>query len=191
MNGFRVLLWMILVSLPGWLAQPAFAASAASFYDLAGEGINGKKVSLSEFRGNVTLVVNTASRCGFTSQYKELQEIYDRYKSKGFVVIGFPSNDFAGQEPGSNAEIKKFCDLNYKIRFPMMAKGKVIGSGKQPAYEFLTRNAPVKGEVSWNFEKFLIARDGRVAGRFDPATSPLDQKLVTKVEALLADKKQK
>lgn len=170
-------------------APPAGSAASKSFFEHQAESIGGKAVKMSEYKGQVVLVVNTASRCGFTGQYKDLQSLYEKYKSRGFVVVAFPSNDFAAQEPGSNSDIKKFCDLNYKVRFPMMAKGKVIGPDKQPVYRFLVENSPVKGEVSWNFEKFLVDRQGRVVGRFDPAVSPGDPKLVTQLETLLAARK--
>lgn len=158
----------------------------AGFYDFPAEAIDGKKVELKGYKGKVALVVNTASRCGFTEQYKDLQATYEKYKSKGFVVLAFPSNDFAMQEPGSNAEIKKFCDLNYRVKFPMFAKGKVIGPAKQPVYKFLTEGKKFGGEISWNFEKFLVNKDGEVVARFDPAVSPADPKVTGRIEELLS-----
>lgn len=167
------------------IVTPGSWAAPASLFDYSAEGITGKPVKLKTWKGQVALVVNTASRCGLTGQYKDLQTLYDKYKARGFVVLGFPSNDFGAQEPGSNQEIKKFCDLNYKVKFPLMAKGKVTGPDKQPVYRFLVDNAPVKGDVSWNFEKFLVDREGRVVGRFDPSVSPVDPKLLAQLEALL------
>jgi glutathione peroxidase len=158
----------------------------AGLYGFSVESINGKKVDLNEYKGKVALVVNTASRCGFTEQYKDLQGTYEKYKSKGFVILAFPSNDFAMQEPGSNAEIKKFCDLNYRVKFPMFAKGKVLGPAKQPVYKFLTEGKKFGGEISWNFEKFLVNRDGEVVARFDPAVSPADPKVTGRIEELLS-----
>lgn len=155
-------------------------------YGFSVEAIDGKLVDLARYKDKVALVVNTASRCGFTDQYKDLQALYERYKTKGFIVLGFPSNDFAMQEPGSNSEIKKFCDLNYKVKFPMFSKGKVIGPAKQPVYKFLTGSARFSGEISWNFEKFLVSRSGDVVARFEPAVSPLDPKVTAGIEKWIA-----
>lgn len=172
------------------LASAAHGAKGnAGLYDFSVEAIDGKKVDLSGFKGKVAMVVNTASRCGFTDQYKDLQATYDKYKSRGFVILGFPSNDFAMQEPGSNAEIKKFCELNYRVKFPMFAKGKVLGPAKQPVYKFLTEGKQFAGEVTWNFEKFLVNGKGEVVARFDPAVSPVDPKVTGKIEELLSTRK--
>ncbi|MCM0606152.1 MAG: glutathione peroxidase [Xanthomonadaceae bacterium] len=156
-------------------------------YEFEVEAIGGKKVALKEYKGKVTLIVNTASKCGLTPQYKGLQEVYDKYKGKGFEILGFPSNDFMGQEPGTDAEIKDFCTNNYKISFPLFHKNKVKGDDKQPLYKFLVSNSPTDkdAEISWNFEKFLIAKDGTIAARFSPKTEPTDEKIIQKIESLL------
>ena len=160
-------------------------ASAKTFYDLTATGNDGKPVSLKTFEGKTVLVVNVASRCGYTPQYKGLQAVYEKYKGKGFVVVGFPSNDFGQQEPGTDAEIKKFCDLNYKIGFPLMKKAEVTGDKKQPVYQWLTKETKFPGEVSWNFEKFLVNKKGEVVGRFKSATAPESPELQAAIEKAL------
>lgn len=162
-------------------------ANLPSFFTLSAKSIEGKEVPFSEYTGKVVMVVNVASRCGFTSQYKELQELYLKYKDKGFVILGFPSNDFGQQEPGTDQEIKSFCDLNYKVTFPMMTKGPVKGESLQPVYKYLTVDAGpgMGGAVLWNFEKFIINRRGQPIERFRSQTSPMSPKVVELVEKLL------
>lgn len=164
-------------------AQSAHAASG--FYALQAQDIDGKNVPLSQYAGKVAVVVNTASKCGYTPQYKDLEALYEKYKAKGLVVLGFPSNDFGAQEPGSNAEIKKFCDLTYKVKFPLFAKNPVKGAEKQPIYKYLTDATDQKGEVAWNFEKFLVDKNGTVVGRYKSAVTPLNSDLEKNVEKLL------
>jgi len=158
--------------------------STQNFYTLEAPGIDGHKEPLSKYAGKVTLVVNTASECGFTPQYKGLQELYTKYKDKGFVVLGFPSNDFGSQEPGSNTEIKKFCELKYKTTFPLFSKDVVKGPQKQPVYKFLTENAPEKGEISWNFEKFLVDKKGNIVARFKSKIEPMSPEITSKIEEM-------
>jgi len=155
---------------------------------LAGEmkKIDGSKVDLADYAGKVVLVVNVASRCGYTGQYSGLQSLYEKYKDKGLVILGFPANDFGAQEPGSDADIKEFCSTRYGVTFPMFSKITVKGAGKAPLYQTLTESADPKGEVSWNFEKFLIGKDGAVIGRFKSGVAPDDAKLVQAVETALA-----
>ena len=155
---------------------------------LAGEmkGIDGKPVDLAAYKGKVVLVVNVASRCGYTGQYAGLQKLYDSQKDKGLVILGFPANDFGAQEPGSDAQIAEFCSSKYGVTFPMFAKITVKGPDKAPLYKSLTEAADPKGEVSWNFEKFLIGKDGAVIGRFKSGVAPDDAKLVQAIEAALA-----
>jgi glutathione peroxidase len=162
-------------------------ATSHSFYDLRVKTLSGEDVSLERFRGKVALVVNTASNCGFTSQYKGLEELYQKYKERGFVVLGFPSNDFGGQEPGSNAEIKQFCELKYRTTFPMFEKNAVSGDDKQPAYKFLTELSASEfhGDPGWNFVKFLVDKNGTVIGRFSSMTSPAGGKIERAIEAAL------
>jgi glutathione peroxidase len=167
---------------------PAKAPSktAQGLYALQTTNIDGETVSLGQYTGKVALVVNTASQCGFTPQYQGLEAVYQKYKDKGLVVLGFPSNDFGSQEPGSNSDIKTFCEKNYRITFPLFGKDKVTGAEKQPVYKFLTAATDGKSEeVSWNFEKFLINKDGKVVGRFKSSTAPTDEKLQKQIESLL------
>ena len=155
---------------------------------LSGEmkGIDGKAVDLAAYKGKVVLVVNVASRCGYTGQYAGLQKLYDAHKDKGFLILGFPANDFGAQEPGTDGQIAEFCSSKYGVTFPMFSKITVKGADKAPLYKALTADADPKGEVSWNFEKFLIGKDGKVAGRFKTRVSPDDAALVGAIEAALA-----
>ncbi len=164
---------------------PLCTAEGPGFFSLKAKGIDGKEVDLSVYRGKVVMVVNTASRCGYTGQYKELQQLQAQYEKRGFTVLGFPSNDFAGQEPGTNEQIKSFCELNYKVTFPLFSKAPVTGEGKQPVYRFLTEGRP---EVGWNFEKFVIDRKGQLAGRFLSKIEPMSKEVIATVEAALAQK---
>jgi glutathione peroxidase len=149
--------------------------------------MNGKDVPLSSYSGKVLLIVNVASRCGYTPQYKGLEEIYEKYKNQGFEILAFPCNDFGGQEPGSDEEIKTFCELNYNVSFKLFDKIKVVGSDKSPLYAFLTNNSAVEtGEIKWNFEKFLIDKKGNVVSRFRSKVKPESEEIVKAVEAELA-----
>jgi glutathione peroxidase len=160
---------------------------ASSVHEFSVQTIDGKKVSLKDYSGKALLIVNTASRCGYTPQYKGLEALYRKYKGQGLVVLGFPSNDFGGQEPGTNAEIKTFCETKYQVSFPLFGKGPVSGGGIQPLFAYLTKDADPQsaGEVQWNFEKFVIDRKGRLVQRFRSATTPEDGKLAAAVEKAL------
>jgi glutathione peroxidase len=162
--------------------------TAKSAYDFAVVDVEGKPAKLADYKGKVALIVNTASKCGYTGQYRDLQALYAKYKDKGFVVLGFPSNDFGGQEPGTNKEIKTFCETNFNVKFPLFDKGPVIGSAKQPLYKFLTEEAgeTYKGEIGWNFEKFLVDKKGRVVGRYKSDVKPSDVALTKVLESNLA-----
>jgi len=150
--------------------------------------IGGETVSLNEYKGKVLLIVNTASRCGFTPQYQGLEELYQRYKDRGLVVLGFPANNFMGQEPGSNEEIKSFCELKYKTTFPMFAKTSVKGADINPLFKYLTETQPFKGPVTWNFNKFLVDGNGQLIARFDSRAKPLDPMVIAAVEKALGQK---
>jgi glutathione peroxidase len=153
------------------------------------KSIDGKDVDLATYKGKVVLFVNVASRCGYTSQYEGLQKLFDTYAKDGLVVIGVPANNFGMQEPGTNDEIQKFCTTNYKVTFPMMAKVSVKGDDCTPLYKTLTaKETGIEGDVKWNFEKFLIGRDGKVAGRFKSGVEPMGDELVAAVKAALAKK---
>ena len=161
---------------------------AQSFFDLSAFDLENKEIKFSDYKGKVVLVVNTASGCGFTSQYEGLQELNTKYKSQGLVVLGFPSNDFRGQEPLSNQEIKTFCKMKYNVDFQLFAKNPVTGEKKQPVYKFLTENdSEMKGEVDWNFEKFLVGKDGKIKSRYGSWTSPTSTKITEKIEELLKE----
>ncbi len=156
-----------------------------SFFELKTNRLDGTPVALAEYKGKVVLVVNTASRCGHTPQYEGLQALHAALEKKGLVVMGFPSNDFGKQEPGTAEEIRKFCSLQYNVTFPMMEKVKTKGEGQSPVYAFLTRKHDVP---SWNFHKFLVGRDGRVRAAFSSATQPDDEALRAAIDAALAEK---
>lgn len=177
--------WLLVV-LGGLLMQVSHASGADSVYAHKIKSIDGKEIDLSTYKGKTLLIVNTASQCGYTKQYDGLEALYRKYKSKGFVVLGFPSNDFGGQEPGSNEEIKQFCQTKFNVDFPLFSKGPVKGAEKQPLFETLTSNAPEKGEIKWNFEKFLVSPQGKVVGRFDSKVTPEDPKLLRAIETHLA-----
>ena len=166
----------------------AMVSHAEAATPLAGEmkGIDGKPVDLGSYKGKVVLVVNVASRCGYTGQYAGLQKLYDAHKDKGLVILGFPANDFGAQEPGSDADIAQFCSTKYGVTFPMFSKITVKGPDKSPLYKALTESAEPKGEVGWNFEKFLIGRDGSVVGRFKSGVAPDSAELAKAIEAELA-----
>ncbi|WP_144496892.1 glutathione peroxidase [Bacillus toyonensis] len=157
-------------------------------YDFSAETITGEDKSLKDYKGKALLIVNVASKCGFTPQYKGLQEVYDKYKDQGLEILGFPCNQFGGQEPGTEADITSFCELNYGVNFPMFAKVDVKGDKAHPLYTYMTEQAPgllgMKA-VKWNFTKFLIGKDGKVVGRFAPQTKPVD--LEVEIEKVLGE----
>ena len=167
---------------------PLMAAKTTSLYDFTMDDIDGKPVNLNQYRGKVLLVVNTASLCGNTPQYTDLESIYERYHDKGFEVLAFPANNFGQQEPGTNAEIKGFCLTKYSVSFPLFSKISVKGSDKHPLYRYLTEQSPFPGEVEWNFQKYLVDRSGNVVGRFHHRTKPLSPEIVQEVERVLASK---
>jgi glutathione peroxidase len=170
-----------------WLGSTAATAFAASeLYTLPLKTIDGAAGDLSAYRGKTLLIVNTASKCGYTRQYKELQKLFEKYRDRGLVVLGFPSNDFGGQEPGTDAEIKTFCQTKFAVKFPLFAKAPVTGENKQPVFKFLTTHGPTTGEVEWNFEKFLVTADGEVKARFGSSVAPEDNALRTAIESTLA-----
>ncbi len=158
-----------------------------SIYDYSAEDIKGKLVSLKEYQGHVLMIVNTASKCGFTPQFAELEALHRKYKDRGFAVLGFPCNQFKEQDPGDNEEILAFCQLNYGVTFPMFAKIDVNGEHTHPLFKYLREAASDTSDnaIEWNFTKFLVDRTGEVAGRFAPSVTP--SSLGERVEALLGD----
>jgi len=161
-----------------------------SIYEFNVSRIDGTVTNLMEYKGKVLLIVNVASKCGFTGQYAGLQKLYSTYKDRGLVVVGFPANDFLGQEPGSNKEIAEFCSLKYHVTFPMFEKIVVTGGEMHPLYRYLTEkttNPEFSGKISWNFNKFLIGRDGRILARFGSRTEPEDKDVIAAVEKALGE----
>lgn len=159
-------------------------------YDIPLTTLAGQPGSLGDFAGKALLVVNVASKCGLTPQYAGLEQLHERYADRGFSVVGFPCNQFGGQEPGSAEEIQEFCSATYGVTFPMFAKIEVNGPGRHPVYAELTETADADGtagDIQWNFEKFLVAPDGRVVGRFRPRVEPTDDAVVAAIEAQLPD----
>jgi glutathione peroxidase len=157
-------------------------------YSFSMKTIDGKDKPLSEYKGKVLLIVNVASKCGNTPQYKGLELIYEKYKDRGFVVLGFPANNFLWQEPGTNDEIKQFCTLNYNVTFDMFSKISVKGSDQDSLYQYLTKDSPVPGAVTWNFQKYLVDRRGNVVEKFAPKTKPEEKEVIDKIEQLLSEK---
>ncbi len=167
------------------LASCSSSAKQQNFHDFTVQTIDGKEIPLSQFKGKKVLVVNVASKCGLTPQYKDLQALYDKYGSDNFVIVGFPANNFLEQEPGTNEEIQEFCSLNYGVTFPMMAKIDVVGEHIAPVYKWLTQeseNGVANVEVTWNFQKFLIDEDGNWVASYPPKTSPADEQIITWIE---------
>lgn len=161
---------------------------ASTVHDFTLNSIDGQPVALSQFKGKVALIVNVASRCGFTPQYAGLEALYRKYKDQGFVVLGFPANNFMGQEPGTNEEIKEFCSRKYNVTFPMFAKISVKGSDQAPLYRFLTDkklHPNTGGDIRWNFTKFLVDRNGKVIARFGSTVSPDSKEMIRAIEAAL------
>ena len=184
---------LALVPLFAMAAPLAFGADdkAAGPLQFTVKDIDGKDFDLSQYKGKVVLMVNVASRCGNTPQYKQLEEMYGKYKEQGFVVLGFPANEFGKQEPGTNEQIKEFCTSTYKVDFPMFSKIVVKGDGQADLYKFLTSketDPKFAGPITWNFEKFLIGRDGQVVARFTPKTKPDAPAVVKAIEMELEKK---
>ena len=157
--------------------------------DVTANRLDGSRASLSAFEGSVVLIVNVASKCGFTPQYAGLQSLYERYRERGFEILGFPANDFLWQEPGSDQEIKQFCSTTYSVNFPLFSKITVKGRNIHPLYRFLTdkeTNPSFSGKITWNFNKFLVDRNGRIVNRFDSKVEPLDERVLSAVEGAVA-----
>jgi glutathione peroxidase len=182
----------IAIALPWSMASggpQAPTKKPSSVLDFTVKDIDGKDVSLAKYQGKVLLIVNTASQCGYTPQYKELQEIYQKYKDQGLEILAFPANEFGAQEPGSDEQIKQFCTTRYKVSFPLFSKIVVKGKGIHPLYDYLTSEATDPGHagpIPWNFAKFLVNRKGDVIARFEPGVKPDAPELTAVVEKALA-----
>jgi len=169
--------------------QILVARAAESIYDIPLKDIDGNSTSLKPYQGKVLLIVNVASKCGFTPQYTALEAIYQKYKDQGLVVLGFPCNQFAHQEPGTDLEIKQFCTSKYDVTFPMFDKIEVNGSNRDPLYVILAgKDSPFPGNIGWNFTKFLIGRDGKILNRFNSPVKPDSPEVTHAIEAALAAK---
>lgn len=169
--------------------QVISACAAESIYDLPLKDIDGKDTSLKPYQGKVMLIVNVASKCGFTPQYTALEALHQKYKDRGLVVLGFPCNQFGGQEPGTDAEIKQFCSSKYNVTFPMFDKIEVNGANRHPLYVMLaSKESPFAGDIGWNFTKFLIGRDGKILNRFGSKVKPDSEEVTKAIEAALAAK---
>ena len=164
-------------------------SQAQSIDKIAVKDINHKETSIGVYQGKVLLIVNVASKCGFTPQYTALEAVYEKYKDKGFVVLGFPCNQFGSQEPGTNEEIKKFCSTKYNVTFPLFDKIDVNGPNRAPLYVALAgKDSPFSGDIKWNFTKFLVGREGKILNRFDSKVKPDSPEMIAAIEAALAAK---
>jgi glutathione peroxidase len=180
---------LTVVALGTILCMNAIALRAGSLYEIPVKDIDGKDSSLKGYQNKVILIVNVASKCGLTPQYKGLQALQDKYKDKGFTVVGFPCNQFMGQEPGTNEEIKQFCSSKYNVSFPLYDKIDVNGPKRHPLYVALAgKESPFPGDIKWNFGKFLVGRDGKIIKRFEPRTAPDSPEVAAAIEAALAAK---
>ncbi len=160
--------------------------SVKNIYDFNVKTIDGQEKNLGDYKGKVLLIVNTASHCGFTSQYKGLESIYQQFKVEGFEILAFPANNFLGQEPGENGEIKKFCELKYKITFPLFAKISVKGGDIAPLYQYLTVKSGFSGAITWNFNKFLVDKTGKVVARFSSNVEPQAEEMTSQIQKQLS-----
>ena len=177
----------LLTVLVAMISFSAALFAAENVYNFTLPSIDGEPTSLANYKGKVILLVNVASKCGFTPQYSALESLYEKYKDQGLVILGFPANNFGAQEPGTNAEIKRFCSTKYSVTFPMFSKISVKGDDTAPLYQYLTEkaNPAVAGEIKWNFTKFLVDREGHIVARFEPKTTPDSPEVVAEVEKLL------
>lgn len=176
----------LLILVAAVLMQTVVSSAASLPSNLSVKDIDGKDVSLKDYRGKVLLIVNVASHCGFTPQYKALEAVYEKYKDKGFAILGFPCNQFGAQEPGTNEEIKQFCSSKYNVTFPMFDKIEVNGPHRHPLYTVLAgKDSPFAGDIKWNFSKFLVGRDGTILKRFESKVTPDSAEVTEAIEAAL------
>lgn len=183
-HGFGLYPWGLCLAAILW-AMPAASMTAQNAHGFAFTSIEGEPMPLSKFAGKAVLVVNTASQCGFTHQYEGLQALWNRYRDRGLVVLGVPSNDFGGQEPGTEAEIKEFCEVNFNVDFPLTTKQRVSGPEAHPFYRWTGEQLGDEAKPRWNFHKYLIAPDGRLVGWFPTRTAPSSKQLIDAVEGTL------
>jgi len=189
MKAFRYvsyLLFLLGISFNSSAKNNGSDSSSSNIKDIVVKDMNGKEVKLSDYKGKVLLIVNVASKCGYTPQYTGLEAIYNKYKDKGFEILAFPCNDFGGQEPGTNEEIKTFCSTKYDVTFKLFDKIKVLGDERSPLYARLINNVADSGDVKWNFEKFLIGKDGNIINRFRSKVKPESNEVTEAIEKELA-----
>lgn len=184
----KLLATIVLAFLTGAQTKPTGSGNVPAALNFTMSSIDGKAIDLAKYQGRVVLMVNVASQCGFTPQYEGLQELHRKYAAKGLSILGFPANEFGAQEPGSNAEIAQFCKQNYGVEFDMFSKVVVKGPGQAPLYRYLTSHPKFRGDIEWNFEKFLIGRNGEVIGRFKSEVEPLSREMMAAVETALGTK---
>ena len=170
------------------IAQTAKESPMPAFYTFTMKTIDGKDKPLVQYKGDVLMVVNVASFCGYTPQYKDLESLYESYKDRGFKILAFPANNFGSQEPGTNEEIKSFCETNYKVSFDLFSKISVKGNDQHPLYQYLTKESDFKGDIGWNFTKFLIDRNGNVVARYSTRVVPTAKEVRQKIDELIAAK---
>lgn len=170
------------------VAQTAKESPMPALYTFTMKTIDGKDKPLVQYKGDVVMIVNVASFCGSTPQYKDLESIYESYKDKGFKILAFPANNFGSQEPGTNEEIKDFCDRNYHVSFDLFSKISVKGEDQHPLYRYLTEETDFKGDIGWNFTKFLVDRSGKVVARFSTKVTPTAKEVTQKIDELIAGK---
>lgn len=188
LKGFQWILGAAVMTAVLSVGEMTAMSAPKSVYDVSVKSIEGREYAMSEYRGKVVLVVNTASECGYTPQYKDLQALHDRYSAQGLVVLGMPCNQFGGQEPGEEKEIKNFCERRFGVKFPLLAKGDVSGPSQHALYGTLLAQTKSPGPVKWNFEKFLVDRQGQVVGRFPSKVEPMSPELTKAIESALAAK---
>ena len=185
----KLLTAIVLAILAGQQTKPSGGTTVPAALNFTMKSIDGKAIDLSKYQGRVVLMVNVASECGFTPQYAGLEELHKKYAAKGLSILGFPSNNFGGQEPGSDPQIADFCQKNYGVEFDMFSKIVVLGKDQSPLYHYLTTHPKFPGQVEWNFEKFLIGRNGEVIGRFKSEIEPSSKQMTGAIESALATSK--
>ncbi len=185
--GFAAVAMLIVITVQLNAVGSALKEGEKSIYDFKVKNIDGKEVYFNEYKGKVMVIINVASKCGFTPQYEDMQALYKEYQDKGVVVMGFPANNYGKQEPGTEAEIKEFCTANFNITFPMFSKVSTKGDDQHPLFKYLTslENPDFKGEIKWNFEKFIIGKDGKLLRRFRSKTNPSSDEFKQAVEDAL------
>ena len=178
-------LFVILIIIMFSISNKVLAKYEKTIYDFKIESLTGEKINFSKYKNKPILLVNVASKCGFTKQYEDLQKLWEKYKDKGLIVIGLPSNQFGGQEPGSNNEIKKFCEVNFNINFPMTTKINVKGENIDPIYKWAIKNYGKKAQPKWNFYKILINKEGKIEQTYSSITNPMSKKITNEIEKIL------